>query len=105
MFFELSGLALTVSAMFVLLMAGLILYQTSNIIHCGETNYSMASVSLYVAIYNLLTSLLQGQGRAGQVGLGNKTVLVIVFRRQLRIRHTQVENDNALSVYPALASL
>ena len=57
-FFELSGLALAVSAMFVLLMAGLILYETSNIIHGGETNYVMATVTLYVAIYNLFASLL-----------------------------------------------
>jgi modulator of FtsH protease len=58
LFFELPGLALAVSAMFVLLMAGLILYETSNIIHGGETNYIMATVTLYVAIYNLFTSLL-----------------------------------------------
>ena len=57
-FFGLSALALAVSAMFVLLMAGLILYETSNIIHGGETNYIMATVTLYVAIYNLFTSLL-----------------------------------------------
>ena len=57
-FFEMPGLALAVSAMFVLLMAGLILYETSNIIHGGETNYIMATVTLYVAIYNLFTSLL-----------------------------------------------
>jgi modulator of FtsH protease len=58
LFFELSGLSLAVSAMFVLLMAGLILYETSNIIHGGETNYVMATVTLYVSIYNLFTSLL-----------------------------------------------
>ncbi len=57
-FFDLSGLSLAVSAMFVLLMAGLILYETSNIIHGGETNYIMATVTLYVAIYNLFSSLL-----------------------------------------------
>ena len=57
-FFEMPGLALAVSAMFVLLMAGLILYETSNIIHGGETNYIMATVTLYVAVYNLFTSLL-----------------------------------------------
>lgn len=56
--FSLPGLSLAVSAMFVLLMSGLILYETSNIIHGGETNYIMATVSLYVAIYNLFTSLL-----------------------------------------------
>jgi modulator of FtsH protease len=57
-FFEMPGLSLAVSAMFVLLMAGLILYETSNIIHGGETNYIMATVTLFVSIYNLFTSLL-----------------------------------------------
>jgi len=58
MFFEMPGLSLAVSSMFVLLMAGLILYETSNIIHGGETNYIMATVTLFVAIFNLFTSLL-----------------------------------------------
>ncbi|AWI79715.1 MAG: BAX inhibitor protein [Betaproteobacteria bacterium HGW-Betaproteobacteria-13] len=57
-FFEMPGLSLAVSAMFVMLMSGLILYETSNIIHGGETNYVMATVTLYVTIYNLFTSLL-----------------------------------------------
>lgn len=57
-FFDMPGLSLAVSAMFVLLMAGLILYETSNIIHGGETNYIMATVTLYVSIFNLFTSLL-----------------------------------------------
>jgi modulator of FtsH protease len=57
-FFQMPGLALAVSAMFVLLMSGLILFETSNIIHGGETNYVMATVTLYVTIYNLFTSLL-----------------------------------------------
>ena len=57
-FFEMPTLSLAVSAMFVLLMAGLILYETSNIIHGGETNYIMATVTLFVAIFNLFTSLL-----------------------------------------------
>ena len=57
-FFELPMLSMAVSSIFVLLMAGLILYQTSDIIHGGETNYIMATVTLYVAIFNLLTSLL-----------------------------------------------
>ena len=64
-FFQLPGLALAVSSMFVLLMAGLILYQTSEIIHGGETNYIMATITLYVAIYNLFTSLLQLLGVFG----------------------------------------
>ncbi|MEE9157370.1 MAG: Bax inhibitor-1/YccA family protein [Gammaproteobacteria bacterium] len=57
-FFDIPGLALAVSSMFVLLMAGLILYQTSALIHGGETNYIMATITLYVAIYNLFMSLL-----------------------------------------------
>jgi len=57
-FFELPGLSLAVSSMFVLLMSGLILYETSNIIHGGETNYIMATVTLFVSIFNLFTSLL-----------------------------------------------
>ena len=63
-FFEMPALSLTVSAMFVLLMAGLILYETSNIIHGGETNYIMATVTLFVAIFNLFTSLLHLLGFA-----------------------------------------
>ncbi|HCZ17053.1 MAG TPA: BAX inhibitor protein [Candidatus Accumulibacter sp.] len=57
-FFDIPALSLTVSAAFVLLMSGLILYETSNIIHGGETNYVMATVTLFVAIFNLFTSLL-----------------------------------------------
>jgi len=56
--FSIPALSLAVSAMFVLLMSGLILYQTSAIIHGGETNYIMATVTLYISIYNLFTSLL-----------------------------------------------
>ncbi len=58
LFFQMPALSLAVSATFVMLMAGLILYETSNIIHGGETNYIMATVTLYVAIFNLFTSLL-----------------------------------------------
>ncbi len=57
-FLDVPSLSLAVSAMFVLLMAGLILWQTSNIIHGGETNYIMATVTLYVSLFNLFTSLL-----------------------------------------------
>ena len=63
--FEMPGLSLAVSSMFVLLMAGLILYETSNIIHGGETNYIMATVTLFVSIYNLFTSLLHLLGFFG----------------------------------------
>lgn len=63
-FFELPALSLTVSAAFVLLMSGFILFETSNMIHGGETNYVMATVNLYVTIFNLFTSLLQLLGFA-----------------------------------------
>ncbi len=63
-FFEIPALSLTVSAVFVLLMSGLILFETSNIIHGGETNYVMATVSLFVSIFNLFTSLLHLLGFA-----------------------------------------
>lgn len=58
-FFELPALSLAVSAIFVLLMSGMILFQTSEIINGGETNYILATVTLYVAIFNLFTSFLQ----------------------------------------------
>ena len=64
-FFEIPALSLTVSAAFVLLASGLILWETSNIIHGGETNYIMATVSLFVSIINLFTSLLQLLGIVG----------------------------------------
>ena len=57
--FSIPALSLAVSAMFIVLMSGMILFQTSEIIHGGETNYIMATISLYVTIYNLFTSLLQ----------------------------------------------
>ena len=59
MFFQISGLQLAISAGFVLFSSVCILFQTSAIIHGGERNYIMATVSLYVSIYNLFISLLQ----------------------------------------------
>jgi modulator of FtsH protease len=56
--FNMPALSLAVSAMFIMLMAAYILYQTSEMIHGGESNYIMATVGLYVSIYNLFTSLL-----------------------------------------------
>ncbi len=64
-FFSMPALSLAVSAMFVLLMSGLILYETSQLVHGGETNYIMATVALYVSIYNLFTSLLHLLGAFG----------------------------------------
>lgn len=62
---EIPSLALAVSAMVALLSAGLILYETSQIVNGGETNYVMATVSLYVSIFNLFTSLLSLFGMGG----------------------------------------
>ncbi len=64
-FFSMPALSLAVSAMFVALMCGLILYQTDQIIKGGETNYIMATITLYVALYNLFTSLLHLFGVMG----------------------------------------
>ena len=57
--FAIPALTLAVSAMFILLMSGMILLQTSQIINGGERNYILATISLYVSIYNLFLSLLQ----------------------------------------------
>lgn len=58
-FFQIPGLQLAISAGFVLFSSAAILFQTSAIIHGGERNYIMATISLYVSIYNLFVSLLQ----------------------------------------------
>lgn len=63
--FEISGLSLVVSAMVALLSAGLILFETSRIVNGGERNYVLATVSLYVSVFNLFTSLLALFGIAG----------------------------------------
>jgi len=63
--FSIPALALAVSAMFIVLMSMLIMYQTSEIIHGGETNYIMATVTLYVALFNLFQSLLMILGIFG----------------------------------------
>ena len=56
---HIQGLSLAVSAMFAFLSAGIIMWQTSAIIHGGERNYISATVTLFVMIYNLFLSLLQ----------------------------------------------
>jgi modulator of FtsH protease len=58
MFFQIPALGLAVSAMVALLSAGLILFETSRIVSGGETNYVLATVGLFVALFNLFTSLL-----------------------------------------------
>ena len=64
-FFEIPALGLAVSGMVALLSAGLILFETSNIVNGGERNYVLATVSLYVSVFNLFTSLLSLFGIGG----------------------------------------
>lgn len=63
-FFHLSTLSLVVSGMFLIVSGGYILWQTSEIIRGGETNYIVATVTLYIAIYNMFLSLLRLLGAA-----------------------------------------
>jgi modulator of FtsH protease len=58
-FFNMPMLNILVAAAFVLLSSGLILFQTSQIINGGERNYIMATITLYVSLFNLFVSLLQ----------------------------------------------
>lgn len=64
-FFNLPNVALVVSGLFLVVSAGLILFQTSTIVRGGERNYIMATVTLYVSIYNMFLSLLHLLGAAG----------------------------------------
>lgn len=57
-FMSIPGLQLAISAGFVLFSSAAILFQTSAIIHGGERNYVLATVTLFVSIYNLFLSLL-----------------------------------------------
>ena len=58
LFLAIPALSLTISAAAVILMSGLILYDTSRMLHGGETNYVVMTVSLYANIYVLFTHLL-----------------------------------------------
>ncbi|MCK2183133.1 Bax inhibitor-1/YccA family protein [Halomonas getboli] len=67
LFFQIPALSLMVSAGFVLFASATILYQTSEIVHrAGETNYILATITLYVSIYNLFISLLSLLGIMSQ---------------------------------------
>ena len=57
-FFAIPALSLAISAAVILIMSGFILFDTSRIIHGGETNYIMATAGLYLSIYNIFVSLL-----------------------------------------------
>ena len=65
--FEIPALGMAMSAMVALLSAGLILFETSRIVNGGETNYVLATVGLFVSLFNLFTSLLSlfGFGSSG----------------------------------------
>ena len=65
-FLNMPALSLAVSAVVVLLMSGMILFETNNIVRGGETNYVLATVSLFVSIFNLYTSLLHLLGFASR---------------------------------------
>jgi modulator of FtsH protease len=65
MFFQMPALALAVSGLVALLSVGLILFETSRIVNGGETNYVLATVGLYVSVFNLFTSLLSLLGMGG----------------------------------------
>ncbi len=58
LFVDLSAFQMVISSAVVLLMAGCILFETSAIIHGGQTNYILATVSLYVSLYNIFIHLL-----------------------------------------------
>jgi modulator of FtsH protease len=58
-FMQIPALQLVVCAGFVLFSSGVILYQVNSLVRGGETNYVSATLTLYIAIYNLFTSLLQ----------------------------------------------
>ena len=63
-FLHLPGLSLAVAGLFTLLASGIILWETGEIVNGGETNYVLATVTLYVSIYNMFVSLLQLLGVA-----------------------------------------
>jgi len=64
-FLQMPVLFLVLNAAIVLIMSGLILWETSNIIHGGETNYIMATASLFLSIINLFQALLHLLGAFG----------------------------------------
>lgn len=65
LFLNMPALSLTISAAIILLMSGFILFDTSRILNGGETNYIMATFSLYLSIFNIFISLLQILGIMG----------------------------------------
>ncbi len=58
-FFQIPALALTLSAVAILLFSGFLLYDVSRVVNGGETNYVMATLAIYLDIYNIFVNLLQ----------------------------------------------
>ncbi len=58
LFIQIPALSLTISAAIIMLMSGLILFDTSRIINGGETNYIMATFSIFLSLFNIFISLL-----------------------------------------------
>jgi FtsH-binding integral membrane protein len=58
LFFQVPAMSLTISAVAVLLFSAFILYDVSRIVNGGETNYVMATLGIFLSIYNLFSSLL-----------------------------------------------
>lgn len=64
-FFEIKALAAVVSGLVALLSVGMLLFETSRIVNGGERNYVLATVGLFVSLFNLFTSLLSLLGLGG----------------------------------------
>ena len=65
LFLGIPALSLAINAVIIFIMSGFILYDTSRIVNGGETNYVLATVGLYLSIYNIFVSLLQLLGAFG----------------------------------------
>ena len=65
LFFQIPALSLAISAAIIMIMSGLILFDTSRIINGGERNYIRATISLYLSIYNIFVHLLSLLGALG----------------------------------------
>lgn len=64
-FLQMPALSLAISAVVIMIMSGFILHDTSRMIHGGETNYLMATIGLYLNIYNIFIHLLSLLGIMG----------------------------------------
>ena len=64
-FLQIPAMSLAISAVVIMIMSGFILYDTSRIVNGGETNYVLATIGLYMTIFNIFVSLLQILGIMG----------------------------------------